>query len=84
MRKLTVYAAAAVAMTGAMTMTSQAAIGAYVIGGNCGGGWDNGSSYNGCENGGSFISGGSCSVEQIVQMITSSDSGNNKSEAKRS
>lgn len=77
MKRLALYAAAAVAMTGTMTMTSQAAVRSYVIGGNCETG--NSLGNNGCNIGNdcSWGSKSGCSMDQLLQMIFpgSSDSG---------
>ena len=57
MRKFALYAAvAATAMAGMGTMTSQAAVRAYVMGGNCGNG---------------VSAGNGCSLNDILQMVTS-------------
>lgn len=71
MRRLVFYAAAAVAMSGTTAMTSQAAVSTYITGGSCGG-WAGGN-QGGCE--GNYFSGGSYSVDQLLQMVTSSGSG---------
>lgn len=65
MRKFALYAAvAATTMAGMGTMTSQAAVKAYVVGGNMGGNCGNGMSV-----------GGGNSLNEILQMVTSSNTG---------
>lgn len=79
MRRFVLYAAAAAAMTGAMAMTSQAAVGVYVAGGNRGGwtgggfGGNQGSCDSGYGNTGNMFSGNGCSTEDIFQMLFSSN-----------
>ena len=68
MKRLALYAAAAVAMTGTMTVTSQAAVRTYVIGGDCGNSLGN----SGCttENNFSWGTGNGCgSMEQILRQM---------------
>lgn len=68
MRKLALYAAmAAVTVAGAAPMTSQAAVKAYVINGNTGGGISLGN--------GNCIKNNGCSANDILQMITGGGSG---------
>ncbi len=65
MRKFALYAAvAATAMAGMGTMTSQASVKAYVIGGNYGGNCSNGMSV-----------GNGNSLNEILQMVTSGGAG---------
>lgn len=83
MRKLTLCAAAVAAMTGMAVMTSQASVITYGIGGNCGNSNGNNSngfpgsvfSDNNCGNSGNLFSGNAGSVDQLLQMIVSSNSG---------
>ena len=83
MRKLTLCAAAVAAMTGMAVMTSQASVITYGIGGNCGNSNGNNSngfpgsvfSDNNCGNVGNLFSGNAGSVDQLLQMIVSSNSG---------
>lgn len=85
MRKYALYAAlAAVTMAGAVPMTSEAAVKAYVISGNGNGGMTfgngncskNNSVSSGCGNIGSLVSGNGCSINDILQMITSGNGTN--------
>ena len=76
MRRFAVYAAAAaITMTGTAGITAQAAVGTYVAGGNCSGGWSDGN--QGYGNNGTLFFGNNCSVDQVLQMIISSGSGTN-------
>lgn len=73
MKRLALVAAAAVTMTG--TMTSQAAVRAYVVNGNCAGGNQAGSIGCGTGDGPAWFPGNADSVNQILQMIVSGNSG---------
>lgn len=62
MKRFARYAAATIAMTGMLSITAQASVGAIVIGGNCGNGGNYGNSNGVCDIGSSlsdFLSGGS-------------------------
>lgn len=86
MKRLTLYTAmAAVAMTATSTITSQAAVRTYVISGNsvCGDSTENknyfgnNSTYTGNEHAENLFSGNNCSINDVLQMITSGNSGSN-------
>lgn len=86
MKRLTLYTAmAAAAMTATSTMASQAAVRTYVISGNsvCGDStgnknyFGNNSAYTGNQNAGNLFSGNNCSINDVLQMITSGNSSSN-------
>ena len=86
MKRLTLYTAmAAAAMTATSTMASQAAVRTYVISGNsvCGDStgnknyFGNNSTYTGNQNAGNLFSGNNCSINDVLQMITSGNSSSN-------
>ncbi len=86
MKRLTLYTAmAAVAMTATSTIASQAAVRTYVISGNsvCGDSTENknyfgnNSTYTGNEHAENLFSGNNCSINDVLQMITSGNSGSN-------
>lgn len=86
MKRLTLYTAmAAAAMTTTSTMASQAAVRTYVISGNsvCGDStgnknyFGNNSAYTGNQNAGNLFSGNNCSINDVLQMITSGNSSSN-------
>lgn len=86
MKRLTLYAAITVAaLTGTSSITSQAAVKTYVISGNSGCGNTSGSknyfgnNYGNTGNGttGNHFSGNNCSINDVLQMITSGNSDSN-------
>ncbi len=86
MKRLTLYTAmAAAAMTATSTMASQAAVRTYVISGNsvCGDStgnknyFGNNTAYTGNQNAGNLFSGNNCSINDVLQMITSGNSSSN-------
>lgn len=86
MKRLTLYTAmTAAAMTATSTMASQAAVRTYVISGNsvCGDStgnknyFGNNSAYTGNQNAGNLFSGNNCSINDVLQMITSGNSSSN-------
>lgn len=86
MKRLTLYTAmAAATMTAISTMASQAAVRTYVISGNsvCGDStgnknyFGNNSTYTGNQNAGNLFSGNNCSINDVLQIITSGNSGSN-------
>ncbi|MCI8888508.1 MAG: hypothetical protein HFG70_10550 [Hungatella sp.] len=75
MKRLALYAAAAaMAMTGTTTITSQAAVGTFVIGSNCPTGSSSGNPFSGGGDG-ILINGNPYSANQILQNIFAGNSG---------